>query len=123
MSETLKCKLSAHREYFFKISSDVKIAFVEKLVTHILGQYEKALKMDLPQAQAVQFLLDVMFLSSSLIPRSQKSLSQNAHQICQSLEEKIDPFDLDVFTPYIQNSVRQSVRHMQASILFTLIWS
>lgn len=95
------------------VPSEVKIAYVEKLISNMLKQYNNAVKMDLPQAQALQFLLDVMFLSSSLIPRSQKSLSQQANQICQSLEEKIDPFDLDVFSPYIQNNVRQSVRHMQ----------
>lgn len=95
------------------IPSNTKIAFVEKLVLNIMGQYSNAVKMDLPQAQALQFLLDVMFLSAALIPRSQKSLSQQAQQICQALEEKIDPFDLDVFTPYIQKNVRQSVRHMQ----------
>lgn len=100
---------------FFLGCSNAKIAFVEKLVVDILGQYSSAVKMDLPQAQALQFLLDVMFLSAVLIPRSQKSLSQQAQQICQALEEKIDPFDLDVFTPYIQKNVRQSVRHMQVS--------
>ncbi|XP_034241484.1 conserved oligomeric Golgi complex subunit 1 [Thrips palmi] len=95
------------------IASKAKIGFVEKLVLNILEQYSSAVKMDLPQAQALQFLLDVMFLSAALIPRSQKALSQQAQQICQALEEKIDPFDLDVFTPYIQKNVRQSVRHMQ----------
>ncbi|KAK3915111.1 Conserved oligomeric Golgi complex subunit 1 [Frankliniella fusca] len=95
------------------ITSDVKVTFVEKLVSAILGHYKNAVKLELPQAQCLQFLLDVMFLSSLLIPRSQKPLSQNAQQICQLLEKKIDPFDLDVFSPYVQANVRQSVRNMQ----------
>ncbi|KAE8752933.1 hypothetical protein FOCC_FOCC000278 [Frankliniella occidentalis] len=102
------------------ITSDVKITFVEKLVSHILTHYNNAVKLNLPQAQSLQFLLDVMFLSSLLIPRSQKPLSQYAQQICQTLEKKIDPFDLDVFSPYVQVNVRQSVRNMQC-LLGTLI--
>lgn len=88
---------------------------MKSLVSDILEQYHEALKIDVPQAQALQYLLDTLFLSSILIPRSQKYLSQQAQQICQLLEEKIDPFDLDVFSPYVQNNVRKSVRHMQVS--------
>lgn len=33
--------------------------------------------------------------------------------ISDKFEDKIDPFDLDVFCPYIQNNIKRSVQRTQ----------
>jgi hypothetical protein len=35
--------------------------------------------------------------------------------ISDKYEDKIDPFDLDVFGPYIQNNIKRSVQRTQVS--------
>lgn len=38
--------------------------------------------------------------------------------ISDKFEDKIDPFDLDVFSPYIQNNIKRSVQRTQVSLHF-----
>jgi hypothetical protein len=35
--------------------------------------------------------------------------------ISEKFEDKIDPFDLNVFSPYIQNNIKRSVHRTQVS--------
>jgi len=52
------------------------------------------------------FILDFLFF---------QSLNEKALAACEKFESKIDPFDLDVFQPYLQSNVKKSVYRLQAS--------
>ncbi|XP_071095427.1 conserved oligomeric Golgi complex subunit 1-like isoform X2 [Haliotis cracherodii] len=83
----------------------------------VKGGKRRVRKSGLPltQQQALQSLFDIRYLLQ-IIPRkddtkTSKTYQKKAHSICESLEEVVDPFDLDVFSPYMQvNLHRQSQR-------------
>lgn len=61
----------------------------------------------LTQQRALQLIFDIKFILQ-IIPRKDdtmegKSYQKAAAKIIESLEEKVDPFDLDVFSPYMQS--------------------
>lgn len=62
------------------------------------------------QSHAWQLLLDIRFLTLLFLPRDCQSTSQ---ALWSRLEAIIDPFDLNVYLPYIQANVRKSVIRLQ----------
>jgi hypothetical protein len=42
-------------------------------------------------------------------------------QIIEGLEEKIDPFDLDVFSPYIQSHLMKQAQRSSVSIIMDYV--
>ncbi|GLH04216.1 Conserved oligomeric Golgi complex subunit 1 [Gryllus bimaculatus] len=82
---------------------------IEQLVSDIFESYDSASQKDgLGQPQALQYLLD------ALVGRCQ--------EICDKFEDKIDPFDLDVFCPYIQNNIKRSVQRTQGLLGILIAW-
>ncbi|KAL3866853.1 hypothetical protein ACJMK2_044112 [Sinanodonta woodiana] len=93
--------------------SDKLMAMYEKILTE-----HKSAKSNLPrlnQRRALQLLFDLKFILQ-VIPRKDEIKGSQAYheraQKCLSrLEEIVDPFDLDVFAPYIQSHLlKQSQR-------------
>ncbi|OPL21106.1 hypothetical protein AM593_10524, partial [Mytilus galloprovincialis] len=88
-----------------KVSDEMKDNYLE--IIHNSKNPKTKGYVPLPQQRALQLLFDVRFVLS-IFPRKEDSkenklYQQRMHQIIEGLEEKIDPFDLDVFTPYIQS--------------------
>lgn len=82
----------------------------------VLSCYQKYVKENsenIPQAVALQLLFDVRFVSALLVARDSKPLQEKAKSLCESLEGRIDPFDLDVFNPHIQRHVKRTVQRLQ----------
>ena len=49
--------------------------------------------------------------------KENKIYQQRMQQIIEGLEEKIDPFDLDVFSPYIQSHLMKQAQRSSVSII------
>ncbi|KAL0271684.1 UNVERIFIED_CONTAM: hypothetical protein PYX00_008698 [Menopon gallinae] len=87
---------------------------VDGFVRNILEHYEEWSKSEtIYQSQAWQMLFDVRLITLLLITRDNKDLSQS---ICEVLEKIIDPFDLDVHYPHLQNSVKKSTQRLQGTV-------
>ncbi|KAJ9586645.1 hypothetical protein L9F63_019747, partial [Diploptera punctata] len=96
---------------------------VENLVNTLLDHYEEFSSSSvILQAQALQLLLDVKYLTMLLVPRDNKVLMGRCQVISDKFEDKIDPFDLDVFCPYIQNNIKRSVQRTQSLLGVLVAW-
>jgi len=96
---------------------------VECLVDDMLGHYDEMSNATLmSQPQAMQLLLDVKYLTMLLVPRDNKVLMAKSQLISDKFEDKIDPFDLDVFCPYIQNNIKRSVQRTQGLLGVLVAW-
>lgn len=77
--------------------------------------------------------MDVRHLTLLLVPRENKKYMELSQEICEFLRQKIDPFDYDVFYPYIQTNLKRSVQRVQVydqfkkhilnSLIFKLIFN
>ncbi|XP_069696321.1 conserved oligomeric Golgi complex subunit 1 isoform X2 [Periplaneta americana] len=96
---------------------------VEFLVDNMFGHYEDiSNNAIISQAQALQLLLDIKYLTMLLVPRDNKALMGKSQVISDKFEDKIDPFDLDVFCPYIQNNIKRSVQRTQGLLGVLVAW-
>uniref|UniRef100_A0AAY4CEE8 Conserved oligomeric Golgi complex subunit 1 n=1 Tax=Denticeps clupeoides TaxID=299321 RepID=A0AAY4CEE8_9TELE len=101
-----------------------KVTLLELLkgsLDQVLSQYErlnqqsqrKDAAFPMTQNLAIQLLFDVRYLSSTLSTRLEEGKSSRTQQdprcieVCDSLESHIDPFDLDVFTPPLNNNLNR----------------
>lgn len=98
------------------IPKTVHDRFIDTLVTVIFSHYEKlAENEDVNQNLAIQLLLDVKFLTMICVRRDCKVLTTKSQEISEKLRSKVDPFDLNVFYPYLQNCIKRSVLQMTVS--------
>ncbi|XP_030023719.2 conserved oligomeric Golgi complex subunit 1 [Manduca sexta] len=91
-------------------------SFIEKLTDITFAHYDKIIRekeTDINQRCALQLLMDVRHLTLLLVPRENKKTMEFSHGICEFLRQKIDPFDYDVFYPYIQTNLKRSVQRVQ----------
>ncbi|VEN51670.1 unnamed protein product [Callosobruchus maculatus] len=95
------------------LPKQVYLQFIEKNVFAILRHYKIYAESDLNQKQALQFLFDVKFLATFCIPRENSQLVTYSQDICDKFRSKVDPFDLDVFYPYLQSNVKRAVGQSQ----------
>ncbi|KAG7200581.1 hypothetical protein KM043_001141 [Ampulex compressa] len=65
---------------------------------------------DLRQKQAIQVLFDVKYCTLLMVPRENKALVDLSSRATEGLLAKIDPFDYDVFDPFISTNVKKSVQ-------------
>ncbi|XP_036366016.1 conserved oligomeric Golgi complex subunit 1 isoform X4 [Octopus sinensis] len=83
----------------------------------------------LNQQRALQLLFDLKFIALIIPPKGDKTVNvkNRIKKIMDQLEEYIDPFDLDVFTPYVQSHlqktsqrtmVRLTVHYIQDTLRF-----
>lgn len=85
------------------------------LLNRILATYESYLKtvdeqkLFMPQAVGLQLLFDARFVTGLISPRD-KELCDRIQIVCDDFERFIDPFDLDVFSPYINNHLKRCIQ-------------
>ncbi|GBP42268.1 Conserved oligomeric Golgi complex subunit 1 [Eumeta japonica] len=105
------------------LPSEVHAIFIEKvsdIAFNHFGQVIREHESDINQRCALQLLMDVRHLTLLLVPRENKKTMDQSHDICEFLRQKIDPFDYDVFYPYIQTNLKRSVQRVQ-TLLGSLI--
>lgn len=98
---------------------EIHTKFIESVVSVSLAHYNKVIKVnesDINQRCALQLLMDIRHLTLLMVPRENKKAIELSHEICEFLRQKIDPFDYDVFYPYIQTNVKRSVQRVQVNI-------
>ncbi|XP_043526866.1 conserved oligomeric Golgi complex subunit 1 isoform X1 [Frieseomelitta varia] len=84
---------------------------IEDVVTELLNYYLIASSnTSLSQKQAFQVLFDIKYSSLLMIPRENKILSELSTKVSDSILSKIDPFDYDVFNPFIHANVKKSIQ-------------
>ncbi|XP_025076664.1 conserved oligomeric Golgi complex subunit 1-like [Pomacea canaliculata] len=102
---------SVVREILLKILQGMLMAY-EKLLT----VRKKGSKSELPLSQqaALQTLFNVKYIMSMIPWRDDSEASKVWQQRCQviveGLEEHVDPFDLDVFSPYMQANLMKATQ-------------
>nr|XP_026493363.1 conserved oligomeric Golgi complex subunit 1 [Vanessa tameamea] len=105
------------------LPSETHTAFIENIISITLAHYDKVIRekeTDINQRCALQLLMDVRHLTLLMVPRENKNAMELSHDICEFLRQKIDPFDYDVFYPYIQTNLKRSVQRVQ-TLLGSLI--
>ncbi|XP_076229389.1 conserved oligomeric Golgi complex subunit 1 isoform X2 [Nomia melanderi] len=84
---------------------------IEDIAEELLSYYVSACgTANLSQKQAFQVLFDVKYCTLLMVPRENKSLSDLSAKACDTVLSKIDPFDYDVFDPFIRTNVKRSVQ-------------
>ncbi|XP_076240433.1 conserved oligomeric Golgi complex subunit 1 isoform X2 [Calliopsis andreniformis] len=84
---------------------------IENIATELLNYYLTASSnANLSQKQAFQVLFDIKYCTLLMIPRENKTLSDLSTKSCDNVLSKIDPFDYDVFNPFIHTNVKKSVQ-------------
>lgn len=91
---------------------------IENIVTELFNYYLDASKnVDIKQKQAFQLLYDIKYCTLLMVPRENKILNELSIRTCESMLAKIDPFDYDVFNPFIQINIKKSVQRSLVGIL------
>ncbi|XP_032688873.1 conserved oligomeric Golgi complex subunit 1 isoform X2 [Odontomachus brunneus] len=84
---------------------------IENIVTELFNYYLNTSKnVDIRQKQAFQVLYDIKYCTLLMVPRENKALNELSAKTCEAVLAKIDPFDYDVFNPFIHINVRKSVQ-------------
>ncbi|XP_076678689.1 conserved oligomeric Golgi complex subunit 1 isoform X1 [Andrena cerasifolii] len=84
---------------------------IESIATELLNYYFTAsINAKLSQKQAFQVLFDIKYSTLLMVSRENKVLSELSTRACDSVLSKIDPFDYDVFNPFIHTNVKKSVQ-------------
>ncbi|XP_062930613.1 conserved oligomeric Golgi complex subunit 1 isoform X1 [Mobula hypostoma] len=106
-----------------KSCMDEVLPAYERLCSTKLDKVDSAFP--LTQNRALQLLFDLKYLSSVLTARNEEVKSSRHQQdprvqnVTDTLESHIDPFDLDVFTPHLNNNL--SKLSQRTSVLFGLL--
>lgn len=77
--------------------------------------------MDLRQKQAFQVLYDIRYCTLLMVPHENKMLNELSIKACDAVLAKIDPFDYDVFNPFIHTNVKKSVQRSLVSTLLIML--
>lgn len=89
---------------------------ITKVVLSAIDYYEKiSANQELRQKLSIQILFDVKYVTLLMIPRENKILSEKSTAVCNNIVAKIDPFDLDVFYPFIHTNVKKAVQRTLVS--------
>ncbi|XP_043472746.1 conserved oligomeric Golgi complex subunit 1 isoform X1 [Leptopilina heterotoma] len=84
---------------------------IVKVVLSAIDYYEKlSANQELRQKLSIQILFDVKYVTLLMIPRENKILNEKSTSACNNVVAKIDPFDLDVFYPFIHKNVKKAVQ-------------
>ncbi|CAH2264178.1 jg21718 [Pararge aegeria aegeria] len=99
------------------LPAEIHTAFIEKTISITFAHYNKVIRekeTDINQRCALQLLMDVRHMTLLMVPRENKRAMEFSQDVCEFLRQKIDPFDYDVFYPYIQTNLKRSVQRVQS---------
>uniref|UniRef100_T1JDY8 Conserved oligomeric Golgi complex subunit 1 n=1 Tax=Strigamia maritima TaxID=126957 RepID=T1JDY8_STRMM len=87
------------------------------ILERILTAYEEntLVSDSISQVAALQLLFDVNFISNLMSAKDDKVLAARIVKLTEFIESHVDPFDLDVFSPYIQVNLKKCVQ--RASVI------
>lgn len=100
------------------LPAEIHTNFIDKITAVSFAHYNRVIReceSSINQRCALQLLMDVRHLTLLLISRENKQCMDFSYELCEFLRQKIDPFDYDVFYPYIQTNLKRSVQRVQVS--------
>lgn len=102
----------------------IHLLYIERNLTVLFHHYDNLADTDLNQNQALQFLLDIKFVTTLCVPKENAKLVSSSQAICEKLRSRVDPFDLDVFYSHLQNNVKHCVlqSHVSLALNFEIIY-
>ena len=89
---------------------------VTSLSRGVLAAHEKLIRertSEMTQNQALQLMFDLKFVTSILAGRGEREDSEfcgRLEDVVDTLEGCVDPFDLDVFTPYMATNLTRQLQ-------------
>lgn len=95
---------------------EIHTSYIEKVIDITFTHYDTVIRQketEINQRCALQLLMDVRHLTLLLVSRENKKYIDISLEICEFIRQKIDPFDYDVFYPYIQTNLKRSVQRVQ----------
>lgn len=98
------------------ISRKLLHELVTSLSRGVLSTHEKLIREQrsiLTQTQALQIMFDLKFLTTILLGRGEEEASEfsdRREQLVDALENRVDPFDLDVFSPYMATNLNRQLQ-------------
>ncbi|XP_046670344.1 conserved oligomeric Golgi complex subunit 1 isoform X2 [Homalodisca vitripennis] len=96
------------------VPKQISEQLVGNVLICILGKYNENLQQSLTQTQYLQMLLDVKYIACLFNSISNKDFKEKCQDVILKVESKIDPFDLNVFMPYINDNVKRTAFQTQA---------
>ncbi|XP_042227965.1 conserved oligomeric Golgi complex subunit 1-like isoform X2 [Homarus americanus] len=81
----------------------------------VISAYEGSLSdtQQINQTLALQLIFDLRFVQTILLPRDNKEVGGRLMAMIQKLERRVDPFDLDVFSPHVTTRVKLAAHRAQ----------
>lgn len=97
------------------ISRNAQSELVAGTCEAVIAVYEGFLKESemINQTSALQLIFDLRFVQTLLLPRDSKNLGTRLTSMIQELQQKVDPFDLDVFSPHLSARVKLAAQRSQ----------
>ena len=109
VTSLLELSTSIHRQHPTSLPAYLLTSANTMCLDTILQFYENLASQTLTQNFALQLLFDVNFVQTLLISRETKeNYEPRLKSVISSLEANIDPFDLSVFTPHLDQRVKIS---------------
>uniref|UniRef100_A0A1B6L440 Conserved oligomeric Golgi complex subunit 1 n=2 Tax=Graphocephala atropunctata TaxID=36148 RepID=A0A1B6L440_9HEMI len=96
------------------VPKQISEQLVGSVLISILDKYNENFDNNLTQTQYLQMLLDVKYVAHLFNTISSKDLKDKSQDVTTKMESKIDPFDLNVFMPYINDNVKRTAFQTQA---------
>lgn len=98
---------------FFRV---VLNEIINNIALELLDYYSKlSTNLEIRQKQAIQILFDLKYFTLLMISRDNKQLVEQSNKVCNNIISKIDPFDFDVFYPFINTNVKKAVQRSLVS--------
>ncbi|KAK8391544.1 hypothetical protein O3P69_017234 [Scylla paramamosain] len=97
------------------VSRNAQSELVAGTCEAVIAVYEGFLKESemINQTSALQLIFDLRFVQTLLLPRDSKNLGIRLTSMIQELQQKVDPFDLDVFSPHLSARVKLAAQRSQ----------
>lgn len=100
-------------------------ANLSQQVAECLHRYYKALAdvefVKNNQNTALQYYFDLKFINYILVPKDNKLLLESYQTLILEYKNFIDPFDFDVFYPYVNENVKKSGQQMQVKLIVFIL--
>ena len=117
VTSLLELSTSIHRQHPTSLPASLLTSANTMCLEVILKFYENLASQTLTQNFALQLLFDVNFVQTLLISRETKeNYEPRLKSVISSLEANIDPFDLSVFTPHLEQRVKISAMRMMTGL-------
>lgn len=94
----------------------IAASLAQKVAESLLRYYKALAEVEFVrgnQNTALQYYFDIKFVNYILVPKDSKVLLDSYQGLILEYKNFIDPFDFDVFYPYVNDNVKKAGQQMQ----------